>query len=66
MPTRKDDEKLDQAVEDSFPASDPPAASGVVGPRRARTRRPPPAERAPAERDDEARAEGTPHERHGC
>jgi len=33
MPTRKDDEKQDRAVEDSFPASDPPANSGIVGPR---------------------------------
>ena len=39
MPTRTDDEKdekLDRAVEDSFPASDPPANSGIVGPRAAR------------------------------
>ena len=28
MPTRKDDEKHDRAVEDSFPASDPPPTAG--------------------------------------
>ena len=38
MPTRKDDEKYDRAVEDSFPASDPPANSGIAGPRAARRR----------------------------
>jgi uncharacterized protein len=30
---RENDRKRDQVVEDSFPASDPPAASGIVGPR---------------------------------
>jgi len=29
----KQRDKHDQAVEDSFPASDPPASSGIVGPR---------------------------------
>ena len=59
MPTRKDNEKHDQAVEDSFPASDPPATSGVVGPRITRRGN------APQERDGEARPKGTPtHERH--
>jgi hypothetical protein len=33
MPTRKDDEKRDRALEDSFPASDPPANSGITGTR---------------------------------
>lgn len=33
MPTRNDDKKLDKTVEDSFPASDPAASSGIVGPR---------------------------------
>jgi hypothetical protein len=61
MPTSKDDEKQDRAIEDSFPASDPPARSGVVGPRRARTQGP----QQPHERDDEARPKGTPtHDRH--
>ena len=35
MPSRQqkhDQVKHDQAVEDSFPASDPPATSGIVGP----------------------------------
>ena len=41
MPMRKDDEKLDRTVEDSFPASDPPANSGIVGPRAARPPRRP-------------------------
>jgi hypothetical protein len=59
MPTRKDNERHDQAVEDSFPASDPPATSGVVGPRIASRGKP------PHERDGEARPKGTPtHERH--
>jgi hypothetical protein len=59
MPTRKDNEKHDQTVEDSFPASDPPATSGVVGPRVARRGT------APHERDGEARPKGTPtQERH--
>ena len=64
MPTRTDDEKdekLDRAVEDSFPASDPPANSGIVGPRAARPVR----RRAPRGRDHDSRAKGTPtHERH--
>jgi hypothetical protein len=60
MPTRKEDEKQDRAVEDSFPASDPPANSGIVGPRVA----PPGRGRAPRQRDDDSRANNTPpHER---
>ena len=31
MDTRKD--QHDKALEDSFPASDPPAATGITGPR---------------------------------
>jgi len=31
--TRTDEKKIDKAVEDSFPASDPPASSGITGPR---------------------------------
>ena len=59
MPMRKDDEKLDRTVEDSFPASDPPANSGIVGPRAAR----PP--RRPHEPDADSRPKGTPtHKRH--
>ena len=29
---RQDDRKQEEAVRDSFPASDPPATSGIVGP----------------------------------
>jgi hypothetical protein len=32
-PDPNDQEKHDRAVEDSFPASDPPATGGVTGPR---------------------------------
>jgi hypothetical protein len=32
MTARRDDAKVDQAAEDSFPASDPPASSGITGP----------------------------------
>ena len=42
MASGKDESKQDRAVEDSFPASDPPATSGIVGPRLA-PRRPAPA-----------------------
>jgi hypothetical protein len=65
MPARKQDRKHDQAVEDSFPASDPPATTGIVGPgtdRRERGSR-----QAPHERDDDARPKGTPtHDRHAA
>jgi len=40
MSVNSREEKQDRAVEDSFPASDPPANSGVTGPR-ATPRRPP-------------------------
>jgi hypothetical protein len=33
MPEPKEDEEYDRAVEDSFPASDPPALGGITGPR---------------------------------
>ena len=60
---RQADEKLDRTVEDSFPASDPPATSGVTGPRIPhphRARRQP-----PHERDEDTRPKGTPtDERH--
>lgn len=57
---REDEErKLDQAAADSFPASDPPAATGVTGPRAVRPRR------APHDRTDHERPKGTPtHDRH--
>lgn len=53
------DDRHDRTVEDSFPASDPPANTGVTGPR-ATQRRP-----APHKRDDDSRPKGTPnHDRH--
>ena len=59
MPARQQNDKHDEAVEDSFPASDPPATSGIVGPGTAR-----PAQ-APHKRDDNSRPKGTPtHDRH--
>jgi hypothetical protein len=33
MQARPQHDKHDQSVEDSFPASDPPATSGIVGPK---------------------------------
>jgi hypothetical protein len=36
----QDEDSHDRAVEDSFPASDPPASSGVVGPRSPRVKQP--------------------------
>ena len=55
MTKRKDDAKVDQAAKDSFPASDPPANSGITGPRIA----------GKSHKDDEARRKGTPtDERH--
>lgn len=57
MPTRREQEKQDQVGKDSFPASDPPANSGITGPRVSRDR--------PDERKDDARPKGTPiHDRH--
>jgi hypothetical protein len=53
MTTRKDEEKLDKTVEDSFPASDPPASSGITGPRL-------PRRGEAAARDEEARPKGQP------
>jgi len=31
-PTKQDQQDLDEALEDTFPASDPPANSGTTGP----------------------------------
>ena len=59
--SRPASDKHDEALEDSFPASDPPATSGIVGPKSA----PPRPEHAPHERDDDTRPKGTPtHDRH--
>jgi hypothetical protein len=57
------DRRHDAVVEDSFPASDPPANSGVVGPRGPHAHG---ARRGPShERDDDHRPKGTPtHDRH--
>ena len=52
-------DKHDKTVEDSFPASDPPATSGITGPRAAKPRP------APHRRDDDSSPKGTPnHDRH--
>ena len=51
-------DKQDKVVEDSFPASDPPANSGITGPG---VPRPAPHKRDPHERDDDARPKGTPN-----
>jgi hypothetical protein len=56
-------DKHDEAVEESFPASDPPASSGITGERRdeRKDRHP-----DPESRGDEAQPKGTPtSERHG-
>ena len=57
-PHPRADRQQDQTVEDSFPASDPPAHTGITGPGRkddkAAERRP------PHERNDDERPTGTP------
>jgi hypothetical protein len=69
MTSRQADERQDQTVEDSMPASDPPASTGITGPRtndrdrgrRGADTRPPP----PEARGEDARPKGTPtDERH--
>jgi hypothetical protein len=57
MASRQTDESYDRTVEDSFPASDPPASTGITGPRR---RGPKSRQRPPEARDDDARPKGTP------
>jgi hypothetical protein len=56
MATRRQHDKMDhaqdRAVEDSFPASDPPANSGITGPE--------PADKPSHKRTVEARPTGTP------
>ena len=51
------DDKHDKALEGSFPASDPPANSGIVGPKTDQG--------APRERDEVSRPKRTPTDRHG-
>lgn len=61
-PAKNAERQQDAAIEGSFPASDPPANSGIVGPKRnhGELRRGP-----PHERGDDARTLGTPtHDRH--
>ncbi len=53
-------DKVDEAAKDSFPASDPPANSGIIGPQAE-----PVDKRDPARRGEDARPKGTPtDERH--
>jgi hypothetical protein len=53
MTSRRDDAKVDEAGKGSFPASDPPANSGITGPRIAR-------------KEQEVRPKGAPKDnRHG-
>ncbi|MEJ0018116.1 MAG: hypothetical protein WDN25_16410 [Acetobacteraceae bacterium] len=49
---KREDDKQDGVVKDSFPASDPPANSGIVGPRLSTP--------TSDHRDPEARPKGTP------
>ena len=64
MTSRQTDERHDRTVEDSFPASDPPASTGITGPRakdpgrvrRGAKMRPTP----PGLRGEDTRPKGTP------
>ena len=48
-------DSYDKVIEDSFPASDPPASSGITGPRATKPRP------ASHRRDDDSRPKGTPN-----
>jgi hypothetical protein len=69
MTSRQTDERHDRTVEDSFPASDPPASTGITGPR---AKHPGRARRStktsptpPGARGEDTRPKGTPtDERH--
>jgi len=54
MTTRKDEKRLDETVEESFPASDPPASSGITGPRIQR-----PADKEPPSRERDKKTGNT-------
>lgn len=58
-----EDQRHDETVKDSFPASDPPANSGVIGPRGTHAHN---SRRAPShQRGEEGRPKGSPtDERH--
>jgi hypothetical protein len=58
MPARPQEDKHDEAVEDSFPASDPPATTGVVGPKTDHSEGA--ARPASHERDKDCRPKGRP------
>jgi len=64
MTSRHTDQKHDNAIEDSFPASDPPASTGITGPRaedpgRA-TRNPKARPPSPQGGPEDTRPQGTP------
>jgi hypothetical protein len=62
--TGRTDEKHDRAVEDSFPASDPPASTGITGPR-VKNPKGDKSTKKPDARDGDTRPKGTPtDERH--
>ncbi len=56
MTQRKDEERVDRASEDSFPASDPPASNVITGPGVARPQPRPPSN----ERGEDDRPKGRP------
>ncbi len=58
----KADHKQDKAVEDSFPASDPPANSGIVGPSGVGEVSPSQPKSQPDRRDEQR---STPHRERG-
>jgi len=64
MTGRRTDKMHDQTMEDSFPASDPPASTGITGPRVGEGDRPT-RDRKSRTTGSSPRPKGTPtHERH--